>query len=1038
MARLRNWIVGGFASVALVAPAMASAATIPVTNPGVDNVLDDQLCTLREAVSTANANTSVNVSNGADCPHPGGAGSDDEITLPAGTYPITILGSDSTNLTGDFDVHVGGTITNPGDLRIEGAGEGSTIIDPNDADRIFDVHPTDAASSFELEGMTIRDGTAPAGENGGGINSSQAVDITLNSVTLDQNTAFVRGGGIVVNGGNLVAVDSTIQNNVINASANGDFGAGISANLTNVDLTDSSVTGNDANLSGNGSGSGVSGGGILAINGSLDITRSTVDANRLDMLNGMANIDFPDGGGIYTRNSDVTITESAVTNNVVTGGNSNGGAGLNFWDPTAANADDSLRILNSTFSGNSASGASGQEQGGAIAINGGIDEIYFSTFTNNTASNGESIYSVGQAGQLNRVLNLRASIFMEDGVECEHPNNLDPTTVGFNIDQGTSCTDNPVGGSIGDQRNTTVSLGALADNGGPTRTHALQSGSNGIDDIAPGDCLKPTGANNTTDQRGFPRPSNGDANADVECDVGAYERVECNSQAVTVIGTGSGETINGTSGADVIDGLGGGDTINAGDGADTVCGGDGDDTIRPGTGNDADAVFGGFGGAPPVDSGTNDTISYSDLTAGLTSASLASLPTSTATGADAGTDTLAGFENLVGTNFADGTSSPYLFGNSGANTIDGGTGNDRINGNTGDDTLTGGADTDTLDFFRIAQPVGVTASLAAGTSNSPGGEGTDTLNGFENVIGTVQPDTLTGDNGPNVMDGQSGDDTLVGLLGNDAFAGGLNVDTVSFAGVATGVTASLSAGAVTAVGQGNDGPPSSGIENLTGSSEADSLTGEGTANVLSGEGGDDILHDGSSTNALAQADTFNGGSGTDRVSYSSKGAVEPVTVNLTGTTDNGGEPGENDDVAADIEGANGGQGEDTLTGDENANTFFGGLEDDTITPGAGVDTVDAGLGADDLFLRDDLGDTADCGNDADVDTVEADGPAGTETLTQCALVGDVVNLDNPPVVNPPTTDPGTTTPAKLKCKKGRKLKKVKGKFKCVKKKRKKK
>jgi CSLREA domain-containing protein len=918
--------------MALVAPATAGAVTIPVTAGTADSVADDQLCSLREAISTANANTSVNVSNGADCPHAGGAGSDDEITLPAGTYPITILGNDSTNQTGDFDVHVGGTITNPGDLRIEGAGEGSTIIDPNDADRIFDVHPTDAASSFELEGMTVRDGTAPAGENGGGINSSNAVDITLNSVTLDQNTAFVRGGGIVVNGGNLVAVDSAIQNNVINASANGDFGAGISANLTNVDVTDSSVTGNDANLSGNGSGSGVSGGGILAINGSLDITRSTVDANRLDMLNGAANIDFPDGGGVYTRNSDVTITESAVTNNVVTGGNSNGGAGLNFWDPTAANADDSLRILNSTFSGNSATGAQGQEQGGAIAINGGINEVYFSTFTNNTASNGESIYSVGQAGQANRVLNLRASIFSEDGVECEHPNNLDPTTIGYNIDAGTSCTDNPVGGSIGDQRNTAVSLGALASNGGPTRTHELLSGSNGIDDIPVGDCLTPTGADNTRDQRGILRPSDGDAVPGSSCDIGAYERSLCNNAAVTISGTGADETINGTSGNDVIAAEGGADTVNAGDGADTVCGGSGNDTIRTGTGADADSAFGGADA---------DTISFSDLSAGLTTATILDLANGSATGTDSGSDTLNGFENLTGTNFSDGSGGSPIQGNFGGNVMDGLDGNDTLQGSGGNDTLTGGSGTEDVVSFVGTSDSPVTASLTGGTATIAGGltAGTDTLNGFENLTGGAQGDTLIGDGGPNDFNGFSGDDTLDGRDGADSFTGGPGAaDTVTFAGLPQAVDATLALGSLTAVGQGSDSG-GSGIENLTGSSQSDDLTGDTGANTLDGGDGNDLLADG--VNATANADVFIGGAGADdRLSYLARtDAGDAITLNLNQTSDNGGQAGENDDVQASVEGVLSGAGADNLIGDENENTFSAGGGDDTLDGRGGNDVL---------------------------------------------------------------------------------------------------
>jgi hypothetical protein len=62
-----------------------------------------------------------------------------------------------------------------------------------------------------------------------------------------------------------------------------------------------------------------------------------------------------------------------------------------------------------------------------------------------------------------------------------------------------------------DQPSTDPLLGGLADNGGPTLTHALQAGSPAIDaaDIA----VCPA-----TDQRGVARPQG------PSCDVGSYER----------------------------------------------------------------------------------------------------------------------------------------------------------------------------------------------------------------------------------------------------------------------------------------------------------------------------------------------------------------------------------------------------------------------------------------------------------------------------------------------------------------------------------
>ena len=69
-----------------------------------------------------------------------------------------------------------------------------------------------------------------------------------------------------------------------------------------------------------------------------------------------------------------------------------------------------------------------------------------------------------------------------------------------------------------DLPNADPRLGPLQDNGGPTFTHALLFGSPAID--AGDDLVCPA-----TDQRGEPRPQDGDGDGTYACDIRAFERL---------------------------------------------------------------------------------------------------------------------------------------------------------------------------------------------------------------------------------------------------------------------------------------------------------------------------------------------------------------------------------------------------------------------------------------------------------------------------------------------------------------------------------
>ncbi len=160
-----------------------------------------------------------------------------------------------------------------------------------------------------------------------------------------------------------------------------------------------------------------------------------------------------------------------------------------------------------------------------------------------------------------------------------------------------------------------------------------------------------------------------------------------------------GHTLTGTAGDDVLVAGSGDNIINAGDGNDVLSAGSGNNELHGGAGNDL--LYSGPGN-DLLDGGTGiDTASYAHATAGVT-VNLGLLGAQNTLGA--GTDTLTGIENLIGSNFND-----TLTGDNNNNVINGGLGNDILNGGGGDDlliggmgnnTMTGGAGADTFQWLK--------------------------------------------------------------------------------------------------------------------------------------------------------------------------------------------------------------------------------------------------------------------------------------------------------------------------------------------------
>src|SRR3954451_9199196 len=134
------------AAVLAIGPAAARAATIDVSIAG-DIVAADGRCSLREAVTAANTGAGV-FPDAGECP-PGQFG--DTIALPAGSFKLAIAGTDEDeNATGGIDLLTSVTIA--------GAGAGSTTVDAEGVDRVFEVT---SGVKLTVRNLTITGGHAP-------------------------------------------------------------------------------------------------------------------------------------------------------------------------------------------------------------------------------------------------------------------------------------------------------------------------------------------------------------------------------------------------------------------------------------------------------------------------------------------------------------------------------------------------------------------------------------------------------------------------------------------------------------------------------------------------------------------------------------------------------------------------------------------------------------------------------------------------------------------------------------------------------------